>query len=220
MGDGVYPLRTPRILDGGRGVRHNACMVNSAHTRRLLLATLAGMVLAIFGGVCAAWLCRVLDVSSPALALGPALLAGAAVVIVEPHFGRLHVGLCVLAGMAAVLTFSFVGPVEQWQAGELEQQRVDVLAVQSVALRMCFEKHLSVQGYEDVPEPIREQARRRVAAMSLRERRELVRQRFAPALNSTSGDWRSSASLAVWAIAAGALAVTPAGVWSLLRRSD
>ncbi len=176
--------------------------------------------MALLGGAGAAWLGRAVGMVSSALALGPALLAGVAVVMIEPKFRRVHVGVCVLAGMLAVLTFSFVGPVEKWQAGQLGADRLDVLAVQSVALRTCFEKGLSVQGYEDVPESIREEARRQVAAMSPRQRRALVQQRYAPALNATSAEQSSSASLAMWALAAGALAATPAGVWSLLRRSD
>jgi hypothetical protein len=86
---------------------------------------------------------------------------------------------------------------------------------------MCYERRLQgVQDYEDVPEPVRVEARRRVADMSRRERRALVDERFGKVINAAPSGEDEGLAMAGWALAAGILAATPLSIWSLLRRSE
>lgn len=182
------------------------------------MACVASLAVGLAGGMVAAGLARAMGLATAALALVPALFAGAVLLLWRPDVRRVHVASAVLAGMLAVGGFVWVGPVARWRAEDIGEQRLDLLTLEIVALQLAGQSGLAVRGYENVPPDIRETARQRVAGMSLQARRDLVVEHFGPTLNRARR--HESQTPLVWALAAGAVAATPLGLWTLLRRGE
>jgi hypothetical protein len=189
--------------------------------RRFIIASVCSLLAAAVGATLTAWVTGGLEITSGAPVLIPALLAGLVMLAFRPEVRRAHVGVLVLCGLIAAGTYAWTDPAGGWQAEDLPDERLDAMTLESVALRTCFDRQvMGVEGYEDVPEEIRAEARREVAEMSRRQREALVNERFGEVMNTEPADETRGASMAAWALAAGALAATPLMILTLLRRSE
>ncbi|NBB95776.1 MAG: hypothetical protein GVY16_08550 [Planctomycetes bacterium] len=196
-------------------------MTDVPDRRRFALAACMSLLVAAAGGASAAWFGRAGGGGTGAIILVPALLSGLAMVAWRLEPRRLHVAVLLLCGVVAAVAFGRVGPAASWEASQMDDTSLDALVLESVALRICFNRGVQgVQGYKDVPGAIRKEARRQVAAMSRQQRRALVDERFGVVINARPDASDGRLALAGWALAAGVLAATPLGILAMLRRSE
>ncbi len=129
--------------------------------------------------------------------------------------GRIGSGL--VGAVLGLIVFACTCTAARWNAtAEVPDDRIDELCRRVVALRICGERQvMGVFDYQDVPDPIRREARDRVESMARAEKFDICDRTFGDRINDSAGGQAGipvAVTAVLWFVLACCAAVAPAAI--------